>query len=190
MKKMGNKGFALVETLIVATFVMGILTLIFTNLLPMIGRYEKRERYDDIDSVYNTYLIKKMLENSETNEQTLSLKKNISNTSTNYNPINCDIYNDTDFLDYCQNLFQNTGVSSIIVTSYNLSSLKSSLPQNASEDFKDYILSLPNYNKNPQKYQYRIIVKYKHITNSEVNTNDNVREEDIYYSYSTIGVDL
>ena len=64
MKKMGNKGFALVETLIVATFVMGILTLIFTNYLPMMGKYERRERYDDIDSVYNTYLIKNRLEYS------------------------------------------------------------------------------------------------------------------------------
>lgn len=187
MKKMGNRGFALVETLIVATFVMGILTLILTNFLPMIGRYEKREQYDDVDSVYNTYLIKKMLENSETKALSNSLRSGITGSNSVVNPINCNIYNDTEFLDYCQNLFQNTGVSSAIVTSYKLSSLKSSLPQNASEDFKDYISSLPNFVKNPNNYKYRIIIKYKHTVNSEIGTS---REKDTYYSYSTMGVDL
>lgn len=185
MKKMNNKGFALVETLIVATFVMGILTLIFSNFLPMMGKYERRERYDDIDSVYNTYLIKRMLENGESKDKTNTLTSKItSNPSPFYNPVNCNIYNNTEFLDYCQNIFQNTGVSDIIVTSYNLSSLKNNLPTNSSKDFKDYISSLPNYNKNKENYKYRIIVRYKHIINSETG------DENTYYSFSTIGVDL
>ena len=93
MKKMGNKGFALVETLIVATFVMGIFTLMYTNFFPMMGEYERRERYDDIDSVYNTYLIKKMLENSETKNLNSSLKNGIDGRNSKVNPINCSIYN-------------------------------------------------------------------------------------------------
>ena len=189
MKILNNKGFALVETLIVATFVMGILTLILTNFLPMIGTYEKRERYDDIDSVYNTYLIKKMLENSETKNLNSSLKNGIDGRNSKVNPINCSIYNNTDFLDYCQNLFQNMGVSSAIVTSYNIQGLKSDFPSNASKDLRDYVSSLPNFVKNPNNYTYRIIIKYKHVVNRELDL-DTAREEDIYYSYSTMGVDL
>ena len=190
MKKMGNKGFALVETLIVAAFVMGILTLIFTNYLPMMGKYEQRERYDDIDSVYHTYLIKNMLEYSDTSE----LRKP---SDGGYVGIDCDIYNDTDYLDYCQNLFSSTKVYSIILTTYKIKSLKNDISlysYDVNDSFADYILSLANYNtekSNPKKYKYRIIVQYKHIVNSE-NTDDDALEDNdhIYFSYSTIGVRL
>lgn len=180
MKKLNSKGFALVETLIVATFVMGIFTLIFTNYFPMMGEYEKRERYDDIDSVYHTYLIKKMLENSDTSEQTSELKS----LSNGYHVVNCDIYSNTNYLDYCQNLFDNTGVFSIIVSKYNLKELKGKLPFSGNKGLSEYIESLPDYT-NTNSYNYRIIVQYKHTINSE----DVDNQYDIY-SYSTIGVDL
>lgn len=188
MKKMGNKGFALVETLIVAAFVMGILTLIFANYLPMMGKYEQRERYDDIDSVYHTYLIKNMLEYSDTSK----LTKPSDGGSVG---IDCDIYNDTDYLDYCQNLFSSTKVYSIILTTYNIKSFKDDISSSSVNDsFADYILSLANYNtkkSNPNGYDYRIIVQYKHVVNSE-NTDDDALEDNnhIYFSYSTIGVRL
>ena len=54
MHKLNKKGFALVETLIVSVFVMTIFSLIFTNFFPMMGEYERREGYDDIDSIYKT----------------------------------------------------------------------------------------------------------------------------------------
>lgn len=149
----------------------------------MMGEYEKKERYDDIDSVYHTYLIKKMLENNDGVDKS-SLVNGITSNSSRVNPVNCDIYLNTDYLDYCQNLFYNTGVHSLIVTSYQVSTLKSNLPSNANKEFLEYIHSLPDY-KNTNGYQYRIIVQYRHVINSEdINNNYNI------YSYSTIGVDL
>ena len=193
MKKMGNKGFALVETLIVAAFVMGILTLIFANYLPMMGKYEQRERYDDIDSVYHTYLIKNMLEYSDTSKLTKP-------SDGDYVGIDCDIYNDTDYLDYCQNLFSSTKVYSIILTTYNIKSFKDDISKDdisshVNDSFADYILSLANYNtkkSNPNGYNYRIIVQYKHVVNSENTDDDDALEDNdhIYFSYSTIGVRL
>ena len=61
MFKINKKGFALVETLIVAVFVATIFTIMYANFFPMFGEYERRETYDDVDSIYTTYLIKKML---------------------------------------------------------------------------------------------------------------------------------
>ena len=58
MKKINNKGFALVETLIVSAFVIGIFSVMYANFYPMMGEYEKRENYDDISSIYNANLIK------------------------------------------------------------------------------------------------------------------------------------
>ena len=51
---------------------MVIFGMIYANFFPLIGEYEKREVYDDIDSKYNVYWIKRMIESSEYN-----LKKDV-----------------------------------------------------------------------------------------------------------------
>ncbi|NLA33399.1 MAG: hypothetical protein GX861_00825 [Tenericutes bacterium] len=61
MKKNTNKGFIIVETLVVSAFVLGIFTFIYVNVIPLIGLYEKRNTYDDIESVYNINTIRKNL---------------------------------------------------------------------------------------------------------------------------------
>ena len=61
-KKLDNKGFVLAETLVVTVFLMLIFTMIYSYFYPLIGEYEKREVYDDVDSTYAIYWIKKMIE--------------------------------------------------------------------------------------------------------------------------------
>ena len=65
MKKINEKGFILAETLIVSVFLMIIFAMIYSNFYPLIGEYEKRENYDDVDGKYTAYWIKKMVESSE-----------------------------------------------------------------------------------------------------------------------------
>ena len=65
MKKINNRGFILAETLIVAVFLMVIFAMIYANFYPMIGEYEKRENYDDVDGKYTAYWIKKMIESED-----------------------------------------------------------------------------------------------------------------------------
>ena len=62
MKKLDSRGFIMAETLVVALFLMTIFTMIYVNFYPMIGEYEKRENYDDVDGKYVAYWIKKMVE--------------------------------------------------------------------------------------------------------------------------------
>jgi hypothetical protein len=64
LKKNNNSGFVLAETLVVTVFLMVILCMIYTNFYPLIGEYEKRETYDDVDSTYAIYWIKKLIEDS------------------------------------------------------------------------------------------------------------------------------
>ena len=61
-KKLDNKGFVLAETLVVSVFLMVIFTMMYSHFYPLIGEYEKRENYDDIDSVYAVYWLKRMIE--------------------------------------------------------------------------------------------------------------------------------
>lgn len=63
-----EKGFVLAETLVVAVAVMGIFSLLYANYYPLIGEYERREVYDDIDSKYAAHWIRKILvEKKESN---------------------------------------------------------------------------------------------------------------------------
>ena len=64
MKKLNNNGFVLAETLVVTVFLMVIFSMIYSNFYPLIGEYEKREVYDDVDGKYSIYWIKKLIEDS------------------------------------------------------------------------------------------------------------------------------
>lgn len=64
MKKINRRGFILAETLVVAVFLMVIFSMLYSNFYPLIGEYEKREAYDDVDSKYAVYWIKKLIEDS------------------------------------------------------------------------------------------------------------------------------
>ena len=64
MKKIGNKGFVLAETLVVTVFLMTIFSMIYYYFYPLIGEYEKREVYDDVDGKYSVYWLKRIIEDS------------------------------------------------------------------------------------------------------------------------------
>lgn len=64
IKSLNNKGFVLVETMIVAVAVAAIFAVIFKHFYPLIGEYNRREDYDDIDSKYGTYWIKRIIQHN------------------------------------------------------------------------------------------------------------------------------
>ena len=64
MNKINSKGFVLAETLVVTVFLMLIFSMIYRNFYPLIGEYNKREGFDDVDSKYATFWFKKMIEDS------------------------------------------------------------------------------------------------------------------------------
>lgn len=64
MKKINSSGFVLAETLVVTVFLMVIFAMIYRNFLPLVGEYEKREVYDNVDGKYSVYWIKRMIEDS------------------------------------------------------------------------------------------------------------------------------
>ena len=63
--KLNKKGFVLAETLVVAVFMATIFTIIYVNFYPLIGEYEKREFYDDLDSKYDIYWFKRLVQNKD-----------------------------------------------------------------------------------------------------------------------------
>ena len=181
MKKLNTKGFALVETLIVSVFVMGIFILLYTNFYPLIGEYEKREGYDTISAVYKTDIIKRYLSNSGV---TFSKKSTLDAPGGNENAqgLKCSTLS---YSTECVSLLQDLNVDYIYVSQY---ACKINLDAIRDEGLKEYVeykgLTNAVNITNQYKYEYRIIVKYKRTVNEGTKSEENV------YEYATLGVDL
>lgn len=52
MKKMNNEGFFLSETLIVATVVTAVVTLLYITIIGLLNSYSKRTYYNNVNSLY------------------------------------------------------------------------------------------------------------------------------------------
>lgn len=178
MKKLSNKGFALVETLIVSSFVVGIFTLMYANFYPMIGEYEKRESFDDIDSTYNTYLVRLMIEKDDNKDNILSSDE-----------VTCDYF--SNMSEYCQNLVSALDIEKIYVINYQIDdTTRSQLVSdfNSSDEksdlsFSEYIEYLPEFKSNPNRFSKRIMVQY----NTSIVGGSEERGKSVYH-YGTIGV--
>lgn len=171
MKKLNNQGFALVETLIVSVFVLGIFTLVYVNYYPLIGEYEKRENYDAIESVYKTNTLKKFIESNGLNfNGSYEYIKNSNELGVSYD-----------------NIWNSLGINSLVITTYNIADVKSNIKNNSSisAGMKEYVEYLPDYKENQYQYNGRIIVEYKETVDESGSSNS----YDIY-KYATLGVDL
>lgn len=184
MKKLNNKGFVLAEVLVVSVFVMSIFTLLYVNFYPLIGEYEKREGYDDIDSTYQVYWIKRMLQDSSVDKTEIVNKANNNTIYTNKDDF-CKIFNNpfnNSKEKSCKEFLEKAEVNKICITPYNITNFK----KNNSLDnrFKSYINFLPNYN-NIKKDHYRIIVEFKRTIDKKI-TNE--EDDNKYYTYANIEV--
>ncbi len=79
---MNKKGFVLMETLVVTVFALFIFTILYNSAVPLLGRYDELSYYNDIDTTYKLYHLKKLINND-------SLKNTIKGTST-YTKIECN----------------------------------------------------------------------------------------------------
>jgi len=73
MKKVNNRGFILVETVVVSVIVLSIFVMIYQNLVPAVSDYEVRIRYDDVDSIYALNLFSSLLSDDENYESIMAL---------------------------------------------------------------------------------------------------------------------
>lgn len=113
--KLNNKGFVLVETLIVAVAVAAIFSLVFKHFYPLMGEYERREDYDDIDSKYGTYWVKRLIQSDFYNfeENRNQIKNN------GYSSFSCDYISDQVKKNMCNQLLVDLEVSCDDITSSN-----------------------------------------------------------------------
>lgn len=155
MKK-NNKGFTLIETLIVSAFVAATLTYLFIQMNNTLTNYDITFRYDTINGIYNANVISEYLrENSYTNLINLSKTNGYVDITTSSN-VNGNS-------SYYGLILDKINAKTVLFTSEDMAYLKNDVKTSAySEELKRYIqkkdsdISLTN--------KYIIIVEYKDNT--------------------------
>ena len=175
--RLNNKGFVLAETLVVAVAITLIFGIVYTNFYPLMGEYERRENYDDIDSKYGTYWIKKFIQSCDYNfssvESDINAKgwskfscakiSNATNKTMCYKmlsklEVSCDNPSTNDRIETCDN---RPNEPHIYITRFRLvendpttgnpipdKDMKTKIfANNTNEDINEYLRYLPNYSK-------------------------------------------
>ena len=181
MKK-NNKGFVLVETLVVTVFVAAVFSVIYINFYPLIGEYKRREFYDDVDSKYGAYWIK-VFTQSVSYDMT-GFETDIANNG--YSQFSCSKLTDSDEKSFCETMWYRLHIKQAILTEYELTNLKSLdqtvLGTNLGESFLSYIEYLPSYTTaSLNAADYRVLVEFER-------TGDSMEDDDTYYTYATMEV--
>lgn len=174
MKKLNNKGFVMTETLVVAVFIMGIFGIMYNNYYPLIGEYERREVFDDVDSKYGAFWVKRFIQHSSYN---LSLDMRNAINSNGYTMFSCDNISNDYRKTMCKKLVRELEVKDhssqpkIYITKYNLETFKNYVKADTdyatfSGGFSDYVNFLPIY-KVPSLNDaaYRVLIEFERNKN-------------------------
>lgn len=169
MRNLNNKGFLMVETVIVSIFVLAIFILVYRNSIPMVSMYQNRERYDDIDSVYNINLFRNLI--IEDGYIYNSIIDRVDKEG--YVDItNCEVFKENnEIYDTCINLKRMIGVEDfdgvvkddkIFVTNWDLSIKGTNgnlLSSNAlNRGMLEYIKYINEQGEKEKSYSYRMIL--------------------------------
>lgn len=188
-KKLNNGGFVLVETLVVSVFVMTIFSILYNNFFPLIGEYEKREVYDEVDAKYATYWFKRLIQDPDvkfTADNIAALAP--GGSSAGYFKFDCDYLSASEEkMKVCKRLVNTSQVRvtddkpHIYITTYNLKDFKEkieTLSNDMSGGMHRYVGNLPEYTLDSMNgAEYRVIVEYYRT-----------RDDDKYLAYSTFEV--
>ena len=174
MKKLNNKGFVMTETLVVAVFIMGIFGIMYNNYYPLIGEYERREVFDDVDSKYGAFWIKRFIQHSSY-DLSLDMRNAINNNG--YTMFSCGNITNDYRETMCNKLVKELEVKDylsqpkIYITKYNLETFKNYVKADTdyatfSGGFSDYVNFLPIY-KVPSLNDaaYRVLIEFERNKN-------------------------
>ena len=174
MKKLNSKGFVMTETLVVAVFIMGIFGIMYNNYYPLIGEYERREVFDDVDSKYGAFWIKRFIQHSSYN---LSAAQKNTINNNGYVLFSCNNINNDYRKTMCNKLLKELEVKDynvqpkVYITKYNLETFKNNVAADTnyatfSGGFSDYVNFLPLYRvPSLNDAEYRILVEFDRYKN-------------------------
>lgn len=158
-----QKGFTLLEILIVSVFIIGVLIFLFTQFMNLKKSYDYTLTYNKVEGLYGAKQI-----NIYLNDISSAFKGILTEVDKNtYLDISDCKSSYLIYDDYCMELYSTLNVKKVIVTKENLDDLKNELKNkdNYSEKLKQFL--------NKQKVEdydngYRLIVEYNDDTYASI----------------------
>lgn len=145
MKKIYNKGFVLLETLIVTVFISSVLLFLFIQFNALNKNYEESYEYNSVEKIYALNNIANYILNDWDLYQKIE-----SNTDDYINITNCSLFSNVNF---CKKIFDNLEINTIVITKNNFN--KNSF-MDYDDDFIRFIQKIsPRGNE-----KYRLIAKF------------------------------
>lgn len=140
--KINNKGFMLVEIVVVTVVVVTIMTSLYIVFNRVYNAFEIKSTYSDINAIYALDLLRDYMIEKETTNSFIynDLVKRVQ--SENYIEITCDI--DEKFNTYCTEVFENYNINRVFITKNNAESLRNLKNISINQTFKEYIDYLTN----------------------------------------------
>ena len=169
MKKLNSKGFVMTETLVVAVFFFFFFGIMYNNYYPLIGEYERREVFDDVDSKYGAFWIKRFIQHSSY-DLSAAQKNTINNNG--YVLFSCSNINNDYRKTMCNKLLKELEVKDynvqpkVYITKYNLETFKNNVAADTnyatfSGGFSDYVNFLPLYRvPSLNDAEYRVLIEF------------------------------
>ena len=187
MKKLNNKGFVMTETLVVAVFILGIFGIMYNNYYPLIGEYERREVFDDVDSKYGAFWVKRFIQH-DSYQFDVDMRNSIN--TNGYTMFSCEHITTDDYRKtMCLKLVRELEIKDyssqpkVYITKYNLETFKNYVKADTeyatfSGGFADYVNFLPIYKVGSLNNAfYRVLIEFERSKNGVE-----------YTTYSTIEV--
>lgn len=171
MNKNNNKGFMLLETLIVSTIILGTLVFLYIQFVNIKRNYDISFRYNTVPGLYIAKEFSGIL--AETGYTNL---KNTLNPTTSYHIIDCEIDGGISEPDkfneeLCKSFYEKSNIKQILFVRDDLSEFVAGLQTGTiidlkiKDELKKFIIRLTT-KKNAD--QYRIIIEFKNKTYASI----------------------
>ncbi len=165
MKK-NNKGFLMVETVVVSTFVMFVLIVLYIQFNALLVNYNKSYTYNTSNNIYNLSAIRDYLIENQ-GEGDTALNHYLSSSKTPYIIIysaeTCNQSISLSNVSFCAELAHAGKFKTILYTNSDVSELKKYINENDNkvikQKFKNFIAKINNI-----EYKNRLIAEYEDNT--------------------------
>lgn len=152
MKKMNNKGFMLAETLVVTSFVAGVLIFLFIQFTNLSKNYEDNYKYNTVENLYALEDVRDFIIEKEHN---ISITLDEMGDKDYIDISNCNIFEDDK--DYCAKLFELVNVEQVIVA-------KNSFDKSNFDSSNRDLVAFAKKINITGKEQFRLIASFKDST--------------------------
>ena len=131
MKKSNSKGFMLLETLIVSSFIITILIFLYIQFVNLKTSYDTSFKYDSIPNLYNIKQADIFInKNYGYGKFKDDLRKSENNNYIEIYKNTCNISYFSNNISYCNKLMSNLNIKTLLIIDNNLSKIKLNFKQN------------------------------------------------------------